>query len=154
MTKRKNEPDPGRPPLIPQKHGGALLPPAKKGEVRNPHGCPKSGRSVLKAYAELLDSEGATFEDQLANFRRVRGQWFCGADTMAISMLATAVNCAAKGQVSAASEITDRVEGKAKTNGKLELVGADGAPLLSKPVREMTEEELLAIRDRLSALAG
>lgn len=116
----------GRGEPIPQPHGGALrniLP----GTVLNPTGRPKVGRPVSTAYAELLDTPGDTLKAQLEEFKRRRGDKFCAADLVAVGMLTSAVNSSNKGQTSAASEITDRTEGKVPNTTA--LVGADGGPL-------------------------
>jgi len=86
-----------------------LRPPWKPGESGNPSGRPKR-KPITDAYIRLLnepipgDKEGRTFADALAQ-----------------KILKEALN----GKVPAASEITDRVEGKVT----LPLSGPDGGPI-------------------------
>lgn len=107
------------------------MPPWPKGKSGNPSGRPKVNRTVSSAYAELLDTEGSTLKAQLENFRAARGARFCPADIIAAQMLATAVNTAARTQVSAAVEITDRTEGKVSqgidVSGSLDVSSAIAA---------------------------
>lgn len=84
-------------------------------------------RTVSAAYAELLDTPGETLKAQLEAFRDKRGAKFCVSDMVAVGMLTSAVNPSNKGQTSAASEITDRTEGKVPSTTA--LIGADGGPL-------------------------
>jgi hypothetical protein len=104
-----------------------LAPPWKPGQSGNPSGRPKVGRTVSAAYAELLDTPGNTLKAQLENFRDKRGAAFCASDMVAVGMLTSAVNPSNRGQTSAASEITDRTEGKVPSTTA--LIGADGGPL-------------------------
>jgi hypothetical protein len=90
----------------------AGLRPFPPGVSGNPNGRPKVGRSVSKAYAELLDTPGASIERQVAAYRQARGDSFCGSDSIAVGMLETAGAMGAKSQVAAAEAIADRTEGK------------------------------------------
>jgi hypothetical protein len=89
-----------------------LAPPWKPGQSGNPSGRPRVARTVSAAYAELLDTPGRTLKEQLENFHDKRGAKFCASDMVAVGMLTSAVNPSNRGQTSAASEITDRTEGK------------------------------------------
>lgn len=110
---------------------GRLAPPWKPGQSGNPGGRPKVDRTVSAAYAELLDTPGGTLKEQLETFRDRRGAKFCAADMVAVGMLTSAVNPSNKGQTFAASEITDRTEGKVSqgidVNGSLDVGAAIAA---------------------------
>jgi len=104
-----------------------LRPPWQPGQSGNPSGRPKS-KPITDAYLRILgepipgDKEGRTFADALAQ-----------------KMIKEALN----GKVQAASEITDRVEGKITQS----VSGPDGGPI---PIATLTAADLTD--DQLSAL--
>lgn len=79
----------------------ANLKPAKKGEVRNPHGAPRRIPSIDKLLAEVLGEE-------------------TNGTTAAQSILMALMAKAAKGDVRAAEALLDRAYGKAKQESKID----------------------------------
>lgn len=96
---------------VPGKKRGNLrpFPPGRSG---NPTGRPRTGRTVSKALAGILDTTGSTTAEVIATFKKQRGRWLCGADHAAVGLYRKAVDASSAGQVAAAMCVLDRTEGK------------------------------------------
>jgi hypothetical protein len=92
--------------------GHGTLKPFLPGRSGNPTGRPRTGRTVSKALAAILDSSGVTPDEVIMNFRKTRGRWICGADHAAAALFLKATDAQTTSQVQAAALIMDRTEGK------------------------------------------
>jgi hypothetical protein len=94
---------------------GLVPPPEHRfvpGQSGNPSGRPRVDRYVTTAYAELQGTPGADPNEIIEAFTKARGARICGADFKAIAMFRAETNPDHARIVSAATEVTDRLEGK------------------------------------------
>lgn len=125
---------------------GRPFPPGVSG---NPGGRPKVNRTVSAAYAELQDTPGTTPGIAVENFKKARGEKLCGADHKAIAMFIAESNPENARIVSAATEVTDRLEGKVTQPTSLTLDVQDAA---SRAAAELgvSREEFLERMNRVA----
>jgi hypothetical protein len=112
------------------------------GHSGNPSGRPKVNRSVSAAYAELQDTAGRSPLEAVENFKHARGEKLCGADHKAIAMFIAESNPENARLVSAATEVTDRLEGKVTQPSSLTFDVQDAASKLAAELG-CTREEIL-----------
>lgn len=107
-----------RPLLIPQPHGGALMPPMRPGETRNPHGNGLPARRLAHALQQALDGRG-------------------GPSVLAEALLTIALDPLNKAAVPAIREVLDRLDGPVV---KAKLTAHVDAGVVRRKVREVDYE--------------
>jgi hypothetical protein len=112
-----------------------LRPPWQSGESGNPSGRPKK-KAITEAYERLIAAESMQVAG-LPRWAKAKAlKSLTNADLVALAMLREAI----KGKVQAASEVTDRLEGKARQ--AIEVSGPDGSPVQIASYRAKLEEVL------------
>jgi hypothetical protein len=112
-----------------------LRPPWRPGESGNLSGRPKK-KPITEAYERLIAEESARIAG-LPRWAKAKAlKHFSNADLLAIAMFREAI----KGKVQAASEVTDRLEGRVRQ--AIEVSGPDGSPVQIASYRAKLEEVL------------